>query len=126
MKVMLGKYMLKETFFLFELGGVDLILGVAWLATLGDVKVNWKMLTMNFCINGQHVQIRGDPTLSRTLVTPKALKKEEIKAVSLIWGIESADQPKTYQTGSDKEIARLTLRQTTKLNDVLKECEGFF
>jgi len=47
--VKLGNY--KETFFLFELGGVNVILGVAWLATLGDVKVNWKTLTMNFCIN---------------------------------------------------------------------------
>jgi len=27
-------------FFLFELGGVDVILGVAWLETLGDVKAN--------------------------------------------------------------------------------------
>jgi len=62
------------------------------LATLGDVKVNWEMLTMYFCINGQKVQIRGDHKLSRTLVTPKALKNEnEIEAVSLLWGIESAD-----------------------------------
>ena len=52
-KVKLGNYRFEETFFLFELGGVDMILGVAWLATLGEVKVNWKTLTMNFCINGQ-------------------------------------------------------------------------
>jgi len=84
-KVKLGNYMFEETFFLFGLGGVDVILGVAWLLTLGDVKVNWKTLTMNFCINGQQVQIRGDPKLSRTLVTSKTLKKEkDIKAVSLI------------------------------------------
>jgi len=33
-------YKVRETFFLFELGGVDLILGVTWLASLGEVKVN--------------------------------------------------------------------------------------
>jgi len=81
-KVKLGNYMIKETFFLFELEGLDVILRVAWLATLG-VKVNWKTLIMNFCIDGQKVQISGDHKLTRTLVTPKALKKEkEIEAVS--------------------------------------------
>ena len=104
-----------------------MILGVAWLATLGDVKVNWKMLTMNFSINGQQVQIRVDPKLSRTLVTPKALKMEtEIEVVSLIWGRESADQPNAYQIESDKKTMGLTGKQTTQLKDVLKKCVGVF
>lgn len=30
----------KERFYLFELGGVDLILGVTWLVSLGEVKIN--------------------------------------------------------------------------------------
>jgi len=34
------------------------------------------------------------------------------------------DQPNTYRIGSDKEIVRLTLKQTTKLNDVLKQYKG--
>jgi len=46
--------------------------------------------------------------------------------VFLIWGTESVDQPSTDQPGSDKEIVGLTLKQTTELNDVLKECEGGF
>jgi len=47
---------------------------------------------MNFCIEGKKVHIRGHHKLARTLVTPKALKKEkEIKAVSLVWGIKSTD-----------------------------------
>ena len=27
---------------------MDLVLGASWLATLGDVKVNWRILTMKF------------------------------------------------------------------------------
>lgn len=40
---------------------VDLILGVAWLATLGEVKVNWKSQTMKFVQQGQVVEVKGDP-----------------------------------------------------------------
>ena len=36
----LGNYMVKETCYLFELGGVDVILGVSWLAKLEEVKAN--------------------------------------------------------------------------------------
>jgi len=123
----LENYTLKETFFLFELGGEDLILGVAWLTTLGDVKVNWKTLTMNFCIEGQNVQIRGDYKLTRTLVTPKVLKQEKgIEVVSLIWGTESVDKRSADPSASEKEIAGLSLRQTTELDEVLKECEEVF
>ena len=48
-----------EKFYVFELGGVDVILGVAWLATLGDMEVNWKALTMSFPYGGQKIQIWG-------------------------------------------------------------------
>lgn len=40
LKVQMGAYAVEGEFFLFELGGVDVILGVAWLETLGDVKAN--------------------------------------------------------------------------------------
>lgn len=73
------EYKVNETFFLFELGGVDVILGVTWLATLEDVKVNLKTLFMNLCTQGQPVKIKGDPTLTKTLVTPKVLRKESEK-----------------------------------------------
>lgn len=71
--VQLGTYTLTGGFFLFELGGVDLILGVAWLATLGEVKVNWRTLPMTFLDQGSVVEVRGDPSLAKTLVSPKSL-----------------------------------------------------
>lgn len=33
-----------QNFLLFQLGGVDLILGVDWLGRLGEVKINWGSL----------------------------------------------------------------------------------
>jgi len=45
------------------------------VGNFGSCEVNWKTLIMNFCIYGQKVQIRGDHELTRTLVTPKVLKR---------------------------------------------------
>lgn len=35
-------------YYVFVLGGVNIILGVAWLAKLGDVKVSWETMSMAF------------------------------------------------------------------------------
>ncbi|MCH86117.1 hypothetical protein A2U01_0006971, partial [Trifolium medium] len=44
---------------LFELGCVDVVLGIEWLRTLGDMIVNWKKHTMSFWYNKQWVTMRG-------------------------------------------------------------------
>lgn len=85
----MGNHELLENFFLFELGGVDVISEGAWLATLGEVKVNWKTLTMQFMCHGQMVEIKGDPGLSRTLVSPHTLlKMTQVEEISMIWVLE--------------------------------------
>ena len=48
MEIQLGQMTITEKLFLFDLGGVYVILGIAGLKKLGDVKVNWKFLTMQF------------------------------------------------------------------------------
>lgn len=50
------------------LGSTDAILGIKWLQTLGDMSVNWKELTMSFGEGQDPITIKGDPSLSRTLV----------------------------------------------------------
>ncbi|XP_057806177.1 uncharacterized protein LOC131021105 [Salvia miltiorrhiza] len=58
-----------ETFYIscyvFPICSVDMILGVSWLATLGEVKANWRNLTMEFSLNGRLQCLRGDPSLTR-------------------------------------------------------------
>jgi len=68
-------------FFLFELGSVDVILEVDWLAKLGEVKLNWKTITMSFMRQGHDY-----PALSKNLVSSRELKKEiEIIVVCMCW-----------------------------------------
>ncbi|PNY15662.1 retrotransposon-related protein [Trifolium pratense] len=42
-----------------ELGGLDMVLGVAWLSTLGKVVMDWKTLSMQFMQGDQMVKLQG-------------------------------------------------------------------
>ena len=67
-----------QPFFLLELGGVDVVLGMDWLSNLGEIAANFQKLTMSWKEYGVTRRLLGDPTLSRTKsswrTTLKALK----------------------------------------------------
>jgi hypothetical protein len=42
-----------------ELGGLDVVLGVAWLSTLGKVVMDWRALSMQFVQGSQLVKLQG-------------------------------------------------------------------
>ena len=42
-----------------ELGGLDVVLGVSWLSTLGKVVMDWKDLSMQFWHNDEMVTLQG-------------------------------------------------------------------
>ncbi|XP_031270798.1 uncharacterized protein LOC116129193 [Pistacia vera] len=66
---------LPQDYFPFELGGANVVLGISWLSTLGDVCANWRNLTMAFISEGKRVLLQGDPSLVKTVVSLKAMLK---------------------------------------------------
>ncbi|PNY02508.1 retrotransposon-related protein [Trifolium pratense] len=42
-----------------DLGGLDVVLGVSWLSTLGKVVIDWKALSMQFWHNDEMVALQG-------------------------------------------------------------------
>ncbi|TYJ97700.1 Transposon Tf2-9 polyprotein [Cucumis melo var. makuwa] len=64
-----------EDFLPLELGGVDVILGMQWLHSLGVTIVDWKNLTFSFTCNGKSVCINGDPSLTKTRISLKNMLK---------------------------------------------------
>ena len=58
-----------------ELGGVDGVLGVQWLYSLGITEVDCTILSMTFLHNGKKVIIKRDPSLTKDMVGLKNMIK---------------------------------------------------
>ncbi|XP_052202680.1 uncharacterized protein LOC127808263 [Diospyros lotus] len=74
-KLHLQNLQIVENFLPLELGSFDVILGMKWLAAMGKMRVDWKALTMKFQVGGLAVTLQGDPSLSKSLVSLKAMMK---------------------------------------------------
>lgn len=60
-------------FVLFEMNGMDVILGTVWLEALWKITVDWKKQVMKFKLGYQVVKLIGDLILRKTLILLKAM-----------------------------------------------------
>ncbi|XP_019459980.1 PREDICTED: uncharacterized protein LOC109359744 [Lupinus angustifolius] len=58
-----------QEFYLFELEGVDVVLGLEWLAGLGEVRADFGKLELTLRRGEEVHTIRGDPALTKTRVS---------------------------------------------------------
>jgi len=60
--VTLGNYTLTYDFYVVDLEDTNVLLGVQWLYSLGDFKMNYQDMRMEFMdTRGQHIILRGIP-----------------------------------------------------------------
>lgn len=50
-----------QNFFILELGGTEVVLGMDWLASQGDIEANFRSLIIKWGQKGCKKMIRGDP-----------------------------------------------------------------
>jgi len=58
-KINMGDYNLTTTMYAIPIGGVDVVLGVQWLETLGNITMNFKQHFMRFKLEGTQYQLNG-------------------------------------------------------------------
>ncbi|WZY88783.1 hypothetical protein YC2023_045518 [Brassica napus] len=63
------------SFLPLELGVADVILGVQWLDTLGEMRVNWKSQWMKICVDEKWVELQGDLSVHSEAVSLISLWK---------------------------------------------------
>lgn len=64
-----------EDYLILGLGNSDIILGMQWLEKLGEVVTNWKQQLMKFDWEGTKHILQGDPSLERSLMSLRAMRK---------------------------------------------------
>jgi hypothetical protein len=55
----MGGYVMNSPMIAIPMGGVDVILGVKWLQSLGTVAFNFQELFMKFSLEGKEIELRG-------------------------------------------------------------------
>ena len=55
----MGEYVLNIPILAIPMGGVDVVLGVQWLQSLGTVAFNFLELFMKFSLDGKEFELRG-------------------------------------------------------------------
>jgi len=80
------------------------------------VTFQFSTITISFNAKGQQVQIKGDPSLTKKIVTPQGLLKEtKIEAVTLVWVMGTTELDK-----EDELVRGLTQKQQAELERVLE------
>jgi hypothetical protein len=76
LEVKLGNYTLTNTFYVVDLSYIDVVLGVQWLYSLGEIGFNYQMLTMSFRdASGSRVVLRGTSTGAPQAVSTKRMER---------------------------------------------------
>ena len=61
--------------FMIPLESIEMVLGVHWLATLGDILWNFNSLTMKFLYHGTQVTLQGNDFNSVTTISAASLQR---------------------------------------------------
>ena len=80
-KLSMGEYVLSSPMLSIPMGGVDVVLGVQWLQSLGTIAFNFQELFMKFSVEGKEVELRGISGKPGKIISSngmeKLLKKEQ-------------------------------------------------
>ena len=91
-KLTIGEYVLNSPMLSIPMGGVDFVLGVQWLPSLGTISFDFQELFLNFFSEGKefelwHIKRKLENVISFNVMT-NILKKEQRGAIAKLCSLE--------------------------------------
>lgn len=128
--VELDKIQIEINALLFDLDGIDIVLGMAWLHTIGEMWVDWPRQLMRFRYNSQWVELRGansmetsnsalQSLLSKTRICVEGLY---MTAEGQVLGVPSQQRAAAGALTKNQELE--VQRLLTDFQDVFQEPKG--
>ncbi|MCI08439.1 RNA-directed DNA polymerase (Reverse transcriptase), partial [Trifolium medium] len=119
LELCIGDLKIDPELHLFELGGIDVVLGIEWLKTLGDTITNWRQQTMSFWKDKKWVTLKGQEGCRKSVALQSILSKPKPNLQGLQWEMNKL-KPK-----EDKEVS-LSVQQQREIEEILHKHESVF
>lgn len=125
LEMYIGDFKLNPDMHLFELGGIDVVLGIEWLNTLGDMIVNWKRQTMSFWKEKKWVTLRGNEGCKESIIALQSiLNKPKPNMLGVLWEAEKVE-PVEAQNPELTKVEQAELEEMlSKYAQVFREPSG--
>lgn len=124
LQIEVGSVSVEVNALLFDLEGIDVVLGISWLATVGEMRIDWKKQVMSFQLGEKWVEIRGANAQN---VTQVALQSFITRPRRLINGLlMSGDIQAAVPEGELKECRRNSEVQQKELSALLMRYDEVF
>lgn len=116
----IGDLKMNPEMHLFELGGIDVVLGIDWLKTLGDTITNWKQQTMSFWKDKSWVTLKGHEGCRRqTVALQSILNRPKPTSQGLLWEMDNVKH-------KGKGVNELSIQQQAEMEVLLNKFEHVF
>ncbi|KAF7812512.1 Retrotransposable element Tf2 [Senna tora] len=105
--------------FVHDLKGADIVLGVQWLAELGDIVTNHKDLTMSFQVGDKTVKLRGDSLLKSEPINAKGIKQMvEERTLACLYSLQMVPEVADKGHNSIHESVQLVVEQFSEVTGI--------
>jgi hypothetical protein len=71
----MGEYVMNSPMISIPMGGVDVVLGIQWLQSLGIMDFNFQELFMKFSLEGKEIELRGITGKPSKVISSNGMKK---------------------------------------------------
>ncbi|PNX92555.1 retrotransposon-related protein, partial [Trifolium pratense] len=116
-QIALGSESFEVDALVLDLGGLDVVLGVSWLSTLGKVVMDWKDLSMQFIHEGRTISLQAQSKMQDKQSCLNSFLEDKHRGGSDEWWWTNHVDVAVEQATGQKEMAKLL----SQFSEVFKE-----